>query len=169
MPAVMIRAMEPKRLPTLPITSRETLALRAAVLRPGRPLEECMFPGDDDPATLHVGAELDGEIVAIASIYHEARSDHGPGGAERARDHDAGSAWRLRGMATAPSVRRRGAGAAALTLCEEHARANGATLLWCNARLEAVAFYEAGGWTVLGEQFDIPTVGPHLVMERRLL
>jgi GNAT superfamily N-acetyltransferase len=69
-------------------------------------------------------------------------------------------------LATAPSLRRQGAGAAALAACEQHAREHGGTLLWCNARVEAIAFYEANGWTVLGEEFDIPTVGPHFVMEK---
>jgi GNAT superfamily N-acetyltransferase len=115
-----------------------------------------------------VGALRDGEVVAIASLYLEPRPADTPGGAERAGDHDAGTAWRLRGMATDPSLRRQGAGARALDACERHAREHGGTLLWCNARTEAVAFYEANGWEILGDEFDIPTVGPHFVMEKRL-
>jgi GNAT superfamily N-acetyltransferase len=151
-----------------PITAEQTHPLRMSVLRPGRPEAECVFPGDEDPSTLHAGAVLDGDVVAIASLYLEPRPDGALGGATPRADHAANTAWRLRGMATAPAVRRRGAGAAALRACEAHARANGGTLLWCNARVEAVAFYEAEGWTKLGTEFDIPTVGPHFVMERPL-
>jgi GNAT superfamily N-acetyltransferase len=148
------------------IDSAATHPLRQSVLRPGRPVEECVFPGDDAPETLHVGALLDGEVVAIASLYLEPRPGDAPGGAPLTDDHAAGTAWRLRGMATEPTVRRRGAGAAALAACEQHARDQGGTLLWCNARVEALEFYEANGWTILGEEFDIPTVGPHFVMEK---
>lgn len=156
------------KLDVRPIDAADTHDLRLRVLRPGRPVEECAFPGDDDELTLHAGALLDGTIVGIASLYLEPRPVDAAGGALRAPDHDAGTVWRLRGMATDPDVRRRGAGAATLAACEQHAREHGATLLWCNARVEAIAFYEVNGWTVLGDEFDIPTVGPHFVMEKRL-
>ena len=148
------------------IDAEATHPLRQSVLRPGRPVAECVFPGDDAPETLHVGAMRGDEVVGIASLYLEPRPADAAGGASRAADHGDGTAWRLRGMATDPAVRRQGAGAAALEACERHAREQGGTLLWCNARTEAVAFYEANGWTILGTEFDIPTVGPHFVMEK---
>lgn len=151
-----------------PITARQTYPLRMSVLRPGRPQAECEFPGDDDPRTLHAGALLEGRIVAIGSMYHEARPADAPGGVAPGADHAAGTAWRLRGMASDPQLRRRGAGRAVLAACEAHVRANGGTLAWCNARTPAIEFYEANGWTRLGEEFEIPTAGPHYVMEKRL-
>lgn len=150
------------------ISARQTHPLRMQVLRPGYPEDAALFPGDDDPDTLHVGALLDDQVVAIASLYRESRPADAPGTSERAEDHDAGTTWRLRGMATEPALRRRGAGAAALRACERHAAEQGGTLLWCNARTEAVPFYQVNGWALLGEEFDIPTVGPHFVMEKRL-
>lgn len=150
------------------IDAAATTPLRSAVLRPGYPTSDCVFEGDDAALTVHAGAVLDEAIVSIASMYHEPRPADAPGGAPRAADHDAGTAWRLRGMATEPGLRGAGAGRAALDACLDHARANGGTLAWCNARTEAVGFYERLGWQVLGEEFDLPTVGPHFVMELRL-
>lgn len=150
------------------ISAEQTHPLRMQVLRPGYPEAAIVFPGDEDPSTLHVGALLGDELVAIASLYLESRPTDAPGTDERADDHDAGTAWRLRGMATHPAQRRRGAGAATLRACERHATEHDGTLLWCNARTEAVPFYEANGWVVLGEEFDIPTVGPHFIMEKRI-
>ena len=151
------------------IAPEQTHALRIAVLRPGASAEQVEFPGDRNSATLHVGTFIGDSLAAIASIYREPRAPSDPGRAERAPDHDVpGAAWRLRGMASAPEHRRRGAGAAALSACVRHVAAAGGTLLWCNARIGAVAFYERAGWTVLGEEFDIPGIGPHLVMEQRL-
>lgn len=136
-----------------------TYDLRERVLRPGAALVELQFEGDGDEPTAHYGAFVDEAIVAIASIYHEGR----PGGGD-----DQGGCWRLRGMASDPEVRRRGAGSAVLEACIRHARGRDGSLAWCNARIPAVAFYEAHGWTVVGEEFEIPTIGPHVVMERTI-
>lgn len=143
--------------------------LRLDVLRPGMPPEDAVFPGDDDPQTAHAAIlDADGEAVAAASIYRESRPNDAPGGAPVGADHVAETAWRMRGVATAASQRRTGAGTAVLAALDEYVREQGGTLLWCNARIEAVAFYESLGWHVLGDEFEIPTVGPHLVMERQL-
>lgn len=150
------------------ISAAQTHPLRMEVLRPGRPVSECEFPGDDDELTFHAGARLDGRIVSIASMYRESRAADAPGGAPVGPDHAAGTAWRLRGMATEPELRGSGAGRAALEACLTFALEHGATLAWCNARTPATGFYERMGWTVLGEEFEIPTAGPHFVMERSL-
>jgi GNAT superfamily N-acetyltransferase len=151
-----------------PVSAVETHPLRMAILRPGYPESASVFAGDDDAATMHAGVLRGDELVGIASIYLESRPVDAPGGAACRPDHAAGTAWRLRGMATAPSVRRRGAGAATLEACIAHARAAGGTVAWCNARIEAIPFYESQGWDMLGAQFDLPTVGLHFVMERRI-
>jgi GNAT superfamily N-acetyltransferase len=60
---------------------------------------------------------------------------------------------------------RTGIGRALLRVAErELAAEGGPRLLWCNARLGAVGFYERLGWTVVSDVFDIPTVGPHRIM-----
>ena len=75
-------------------------------------------------------------------------------------------AWRIRGMATAPAARGRGAGAAVLDALVSHALGNGATRVWCNARDAARAFYERSGFRVVSDEFEVPEIGPHYVMER---
>ena len=40
--------------------------------------------------------------------------------------------------------------------------------VWCNARHYAVPFYTVVGFTVSGDRFDIPDVGPHFIMWRTL-
>ena len=37
-------------------------------------------------------------------------------------------------------------------------------LLWCNARVPAVPFYQKHGWQVVSEPFEVPTAGPHVKM-----
>ena len=47
----------------------------------------------------------------------------------------------------------------------EDAFASGATRVWCNARMPARSLYERAGFKAISEEFDLPPIGPHLVME----
>ncbi|MFN2608852.1 MAG: GNAT family N-acetyltransferase [Acidimicrobiales bacterium] len=134
------------------VTSEETRPLRHLVLRSTQPVESTVYPGDDDPATRHFGAFDGGRLAGVASLYREAR----PGGPS--------PGWRLRGMATAPDARRQGAGRALLGACRDHVAAAGGGELWCNARRPAVPFYAAAGFEVVGDEFEVEGIGPHLVM-----
>jgi ribosomal protein S18 acetylase RimI-like enzyme len=139
------------------VTAAETRPLRHAVLRPHQRPEELVYESDDAPDTLHAAAIEAGEIVGTATI---ARAPH-PG--------DPGPAdWRIRGMATAPAARGRGIGAALLQACLDHARERGGGRVWCNARTPAIALYERAGFAVEGEEFELPDIGPHVVMSRDL-
>ena len=41
-------------------------------------------------------------------------------------------------------------------------------VLWCNARVLAVQFYEKCGFKVVGSDFDIRLIGQHFVMYKKL-
>jgi ribosomal protein S18 acetylase RimI-like enzyme len=116
-----------------------------------------MWPGDDAADTLHAAVLDDGEPLGVASVMREGYPpDPGP------------DDWRVRGMATLVWVRGRGIGAELLALGIEHARDAGGERVWCNARVGARSLYERAGLRVAGEEFDIPGIGPHLLMCRRL-
>ena len=136
------------------INAADTVAIRRIVLRPGFPRETAIFAGDDAPTTRHFGAFVNERLAGVASIY----------AAPLPERPDAAPALQLRGMATLPEVRGRGYGRALLEACVAHARGENAALLWCNARTGAAPFYRKHGWMILGDEFDIPTVGPHLSM-----
>jgi GNAT superfamily N-acetyltransferase len=140
-----------------PISVAQVRQLRHALLRPFEPPERIVYFGDDQADTLHAGA-FDGDaFVGIASVCREPLPGSG----------DAGQ-WRLRGMATVPTVRGRGFGRLLLEACFDHIRARGGTLLWCNARVVALGFYAHLGFVAQGEEFEIVPIGPHYVMTRRL-
>lgn len=123
-----------------------TYDLRDRVLNQGK---QAVKPGDDAPDTLHVAAyDEDGQIVGIASIYHEPPPDS-----------DNPDAWRLRGMATLPAVRGRGYGAHALQHCIDHVAAQGGNLIWCNVRENAVGFYRHMGFQVHDTPYELPGHG----------
>ena len=140
------------------IQAAETRPLRHAVLRPSQPAESTVYPGDDDPSTVHLGAFLDDRVVGIASLYAERRPD-GPRGTP---------GWRLRGMASAPRARGIGVGWALLRACIDHVASHGGGELWCNARVPAAEFYARAGFETVSEPFDIPEIGAHVVMRRLL-
>jgi GNAT superfamily N-acetyltransferase len=71
-------------------------------------------------------------------------------------------------MATDPAHRGRGVGGAILDALVDHARAQGATRVWCNARTPALSLYARAGFEPESEEFEIPGIGPHFVMGRRV-
>ena len=136
------------------ISASEVRPLRQLVLRPGRPLAETAFAGDEDTTTAHFGAFRGGELLAVATLLDAPHP-------ERARVR----ACQVRGMASHPSVRGAGFGAAALSACIAEARGRSAKILWCNAREAARGFYAHAGFMVLGERFEIAGIGPHFRMQ----
>lgn len=137
------------------ISAGQTRTLRHGVLRPGQPMAATDYPGDADASTRHVGSFEGDVLVSVGSVYREA-----PAG-----EHDDG-AWRLRGMATAPHAVGRGHGSAVLRALIGHVARLDGTRLWCNARTPAAGFYERHGFAHVGEEFEIPPIGPHLFMQR---
>jgi GNAT superfamily N-acetyltransferase len=73
-------------------------------------------------------------------------------------------AWRVRGMATIPGVRGRGAGKAVLGALIEHARSHEAVRVWASVRIPARALYERAGLAAVSEEFEAPDIGPHVIM-----
>jgi len=128
----------------------QTRPLRQMVLRPHESLEEL---ASHEPPGVHAVGAFDGdEMVACGFVC----PDGEPG------------EWRVRGMATKPEFRGRGAGAAILDALVEHARAAGASRVWCNARTPALSLYARAGFEVESEEFEIEGIGPHFVMARRV-
>ncbi len=150
------------------ITYHQTLDLRARVLRSGQPPAEYVNPGDLRAGSFHLGAFHGRELVGTASFEIESHPSI-PGD---------GEIYRLRGMATEPSVRRQGAGRALVQAGEKlilqrqlNAGAPPAglgNLLWFNARVVAFPFYESLGFKYWGEVFEVPRTGPHKVMYKYL-
>ena len=137
-------------------TVAEIFQLRRDVLRAGLPVETAQFPGDDSPATIHVGAFApDGRNVGCAT--------------GTLNQWDGRPAWQLRGMAVAPECQRRGVGQRVLAELKRQVRENSdVRQLWCNAREIALEFYKAQGWRIESERFVIETAGPHYKMTREI-
>lgn len=137
------------------ISASEVIDLRHAILREGLPRESAIFEGDELVETQHFGGFLKDRLCGVVTIFP---APFPPQPAVL-------PAWQLRGMATTPDVRGAGVGKALLQRCEESVQ-DTARLLWCNARKAALGFYAHHGWQIVGEEFEIPTAGPHYRMVR---
>lgn len=99
-----------------------------------------------------MGAFAGDELVAVGLIGPEGE----PG------------AWRVRGMATSPTARGRGAGTAVLSALLEHACSLGARRIWASVRIPARSLYERAGFVAASEEFEPPHIGPHVIMSREI-
>jgi ribosomal protein S18 acetylase RimI-like enzyme len=128
----------------------ETRALRQAVLRPHQTVDAMAV--DEPEGAFAVGAFDAETLIAVGLVGADGEPD----------------AWRVRGMATAPDARGQGAGTAVLDALVAHAVAQGASRVWCNARTSARSLYERANFRAVSEEFEIPEIGPHFVMEREI-
>lgn len=132
--------------------------MRQAVLRPSQKVEEMLWPRDLDPETKHFAAFDGPKIVGIVTAYRSAPPE----------DPNLTASWQFRGMATAPEVRGAGVGKRLIEQCVETSVREGSKLLWCDARISAMGFYEKLGFEAVGEPFEKPHAGPHWRMYRWL-
>ena len=133
----------------------EILDLRWRILRAGLPREAAKFEGDDEPTARHFAAVLDGRVIGCLTMLR--------------RDWNNQPAWQLRGMAIDPIHQGSGIGRRLLETVESMARQEPHSLqLWCNARAPVAGFYRKAGWETVGDQFEIPTAGPHFKMTKLL-
>jgi GNAT superfamily N-acetyltransferase len=133
----------------------DVIGLRQTVLRPHMSAEEARYPADRSGDTVHFCAEdAAGRVVSVATLLKEAPPWR----------PDVLNAWHLRGMATDPDRRGLGAGSTVLSAIFTYVAEAGGGVLWCNARLTAVGFYERAGMVTRGEVWEEPVIGPHIAM-----
>jgi GNAT superfamily N-acetyltransferase len=153
------------------IPATASYPLRHAVLRPHQDLDSVAWSGDDEPATATFGAieETTGAVVGVATVFPEpAPFDPAVAGFSSSCPKLESATWRLRGMATSPGLQGRGIGMMVIGAVIGHVADQGGRLLWCNARVSAIGFYERAGFTCFGQPWELPTIGPHVVMWRRV-
>ena len=129
----------------------DIIAVRAAVLRPGRPVSAARYPEDGGEWALHLRADVDGQVVGCGSLYRA--------------DYQGEEAQRIRGMAVLAGFQAAGVGSLVLAALQERAMDRGfGHLIWLNARERAIPFYERAGFAGVGGIFEVPGIGPHRLM-----
>jgi GNAT superfamily N-acetyltransferase len=141
----------------LRIKAIDTHPIRHKMLRPNGTIEDCIFQGDGDELTFHLGAFVDKKLVSVASFYFEKHPNF--------QDP---YQYRLRGMATLPDFQGQGLSSALLRTAFPVIKQNQCTLLWCNAREKAQGFYSKVGFVPSGDIFTIPQIGKHQLMSIKI-
>jgi ribosomal protein S18 acetylase RimI-like enzyme len=139
------------------ISAKETLPVRHPVLREGKPIESCIFTGDDLKNTMHLGLFSNEKLIGVASLLKS--------------KHDfilENSQYQLRGMAILKEFQKKGLGQLLLEHAESELKKLQIKILWCNARETASNFYKKCGFHVIGQPFNIASVGMHYVMYKKL-
>ncbi|WP_443938143.1 GNAT family N-acetyltransferase [Pedobacter sp. MW01-1-1] len=135
------------------ILAQEVLPLRSLQLRNGKPYSECVFEGDTNYDTFHLGYLKEDELLSVATFM---RNDFFP---------DEGEGYQLRGMATHPNAGGKGYGKALIHFAVDYLEAYNTDYLWCNARSSAANFYKKLGFVSQSPEFDIPGIGFHYEMK----
>lgn len=139
------------------VVAKEVRPLRHSELRKGQDFSTTSYDRDNEKNTFHLGVFLENNIVSCSTFYPE-QTDKIP----------SKNAYRLRGMATDSSYLRKGYGDQIMQEAFQILKSKECDLLWCNARLIAVPFYQSVGFQEVGELFDIPEIGPHYYMYKRI-
>jgi GNAT superfamily N-acetyltransferase len=139
------------------IPSKDTYIVRQPVLRKGKPIESCIFEGDDLNTTHHFGLFENDELTGIISLFSQTNTIF----------TDKNQA-QIRGMAILENHQKKGFGEALVKYCEEYCKAQNVDLIWFNARTAAVGFYKKMDYQIFGEPFDIKDVGEHYLMFKKL-
>ncbi|MED2978502.1 GNAT family N-acetyltransferase [Bacillus swezeyi] len=139
------------------IKAEDTHEIRHRILRPNQPIEACRYETDLLEGTFHLGVFFQDALTSIASFHKAAHPDL-----------EGELQYQLRGMATLESCRGQNAGSTLIRHAEEMLRKKGADLLWCNARTSVHGYYQKLGFQEKGSVYEIPPIGPHLLMFKKL-
>lgn len=139
------------------IQAEETFPLRQQILKPGCALTSCYFPKDNEPGTFHLAVVENEEVISIGSFNRCNLPFFG----ETVQ-------YNLKGMATSNVHRGKHAGSELMKYAFKHLKEKGIELLWCNARVSAVGFYQKLGFTPIGDEFEVEGIGMHQTMYIKL-
>lgn len=136
------------------ITPEQTRQLRHLVLWPHIEKEvDCIIDIDHRDDAFHLGVFLDNEIIAVGSLFQMNSPK---------LQHE--EQYRLRAMATHPEHRGTGSGRLLIEKAIRLLKEKNQDVLWCDARIKAVGFYQSLGFSVVDEVYDVPGIGPHKFM-----
>ncbi|WP_426293361.1 GNAT family N-acetyltransferase [Dyadobacter endophyticus] len=115
------------------VNADDLLEIRHMVLWPDMPIEFVKVP--EDESGTHFGLYLDGTLVSVISLFGE------------------GENIRFRKFATLPGFQGKGLGSKLLQHAIAYAQTQGYTRMWCDARADALGFYERFQFKKFSEPF----------------
>jgi GNAT superfamily N-acetyltransferase len=143
------------------VDETDAFALRRIALAPAKPRTPPAYPTAVDQ--FHVAAFSDRIIVSAASFIVE---DPDPEDTPMALPL---RCWRIRAMATLPSLRRQGYASAILDHGINEIRNRRGVVVWCNGRVTAASFYEHHGFRQVGGIRHAANLPDHFRFVRELI
>lgn len=137
------------------ITAIETYPIRISVLRRGKTLASCPFDGDNLPTTTHLGLYFDKNLIGIVSVFKSSNSNF-----------ENSNQFQIRGMGILDHFQHQGFGKLLIESAENHVKILNGSILWMNARQEALWFYKKLGYQEVGFPFMIDGIGMHYLMKK---
>ena len=131
--------------------------LRHSELRKGQDYSTTSYLKDYEEGTFHMACIVDDKIVTCATFY-----------AQKSMKIKSNNAYRLRGMATDSQFQRKGYARNLMLESFKELKKRDCDMVWCNARLVAVNFYESLGFKITGDLFNIEAIGPHYYMYKEI-
>ena len=131
--------------------------LRHSELRKGQDFSTTSYLKDNEEGTFHMACNVDDKIVTCATFY-----------AQTSMKVKSNNAYRLRGMATDSQFQRKGYARNLMLESFKELKKRDCDMVWCNARLVAVNFYESLGFKITGDLFNIEAIGPHYYMYKEI-
>lgn len=139
------------------IEAKDTYSVRHPVLRQGKPIESCSFPGDSLNSTFHFGLHIDNKLVGVCSLF-KSNNDL----------FNEVNQYQLRGMAILESYQGNSYGNTIVNFVETFLKNKEVNFLWCNAREKASPFYKKNHFNIISKPFNIKGVGLHFIMYKHL-
>lgn len=132
------------------ITAIDCYVVRHPILRVGRPIADCVFLGDDEESTLHLGTFLNDTLIGVCSAFQKKHTSL-----------NAKLAYQIRGMAVLDAHQKKGVGKTLLLAMESKLALRAVDLIWLNARENARSFYQLLDYNCHGKPFEIKKIGTH--------
>ena len=115
------------------VNADDLMEIRHLVLWPDKPRKFVKVP--EDESGTHFGLYFEGALVSVISLFGD---DDG---------------IRFRKFATLPALQGKGLGSRLLEHAITYAQTQGYTRMWCDARTDALGFYERFGFKKFSEPF----------------
>ena len=139
------------------IQAKHCYAIRQQVLWQHKAINNCGIDVDAQEGAFHLGVFQKDELLCIGSFFKQKHAQFS--------EQDQ---YRLRAMATVPKFHKRGTASLLLEFAIQKLHNEYQALLWCDAREVAVGFYEKLGFSKQGNPYEIPIIGIHYLMYKKL-
>ena len=135
--------------------------MRHRHLRPDQPEDAVEYKSDDCETCRHFAAyDGEGNLIGVGTSHHADRvAGQPPFGSP---------GLRIRGMAVEDDWRGKGVGSALIHAMVDAAVEEGMVEAWANARTAARTLYARAGFKEVSQEFDLPTIGEHVVVAMSL-